>query len=556
MKKITHLAVTLCATALFTPLSQAQNLVVGDNSSGVTTNITSGTNSYDNTVIGNNVGADSNSLTVDGSGTLLTNSAEVTVGQAGSGNSMAVSDGGVVANVDGYIGRSTDSANNTVLVTGSGSRWAVGELRVGRSGIGNSLVISNGGTVAGANTNHIGRNPSSANNSVLVTGAGSMWTISNQLNVGTLGSGNSLVISNGGRVQNTLGRIGSGGASVNNSALVTGLGSTWSNSSTLTVGNSGSGTLTVANGGSVAATGITIAASNGSAGTLNIGRFGTNDTAGTITAPTIAFGSGTGTINFNQSNATTLSNAISGNGTLNQRGAGTTILSASNTYTGATTVAAGKLVVDGSIAASAVTVQSGGTLGGSGKVGATTIQSGGTISPGNSPGNLTVQGNLVWNGGGNYNWQVLGTTNTAGFAAGVTWDLLTVNGTLDLTALAPESKFNINLWSLASTAPDVSGNIADFSAAGSYEWLAVVASSITGFDAADFNVNLFATNGTDGFSNPIEPTGTFSVRQDGGNLYVTYGVVPEPSTYALLALAAAGLGAHAWRRRKSAKVPL
>jgi hypothetical protein len=38
------------------------------------------------------------------------------------------------------------------------------------------------------------------------------------------------------------------------------------------------------------------------------------------------------------------------------------------------------------------------------------------------------------------------------------------------------------------------------------------------------------------------------------NLYVTYGVVPELSTYALLAVAAAGLGAHAWRRRKRVKV--
>jgi hypothetical protein len=31
-------------------------------------------------------------------------------------------------------------------------------------------------------------------------------------------------------------------------------------------------------------------------------------------------------------------------------------------------------------------------------------------------------------------------------------------------------------------------------------------------------------------------------------------VIPEPSTYALLVLAVAGWGAHAWRRRKSAKV--
>jgi hypothetical protein len=123
--------------------------------------------------------------------------------------------------------------------------------------------------------------------------------------------------------------------------------------------------------------------------------------------------------------------------------------------------------------------QNGGTLGGSGAVGSTTIESGGTISPGHSPGNLTVEGNLVWNGGGNYNWQVLGTTNTAGFAAGTTWDLLTVTGTLDLTALSVGSKFNLNLWSLATADPDIDGDISAFNSSTSYEWLAVVASNIT-----------------------------------------------------------------------------
>ena len=79
-------------------------------------------------------------------------------------------------------------------------------------------------------------------------------------------------------------------------------------------------------GGTVAASNIVIAASNGSSGTLNIGRFGTNDTGGTIITPTIAFGAGTGAINFNQRDAVTITSAISGAGTLNQLGAGTTTL--------------------------------------------------------------------------------------------------------------------------------------------------------------------------------------------------------------------------------------
>ena len=50
--------------------------------------------------------------------------------------------------------------------------------------------------------------------------------------------------------------------------------------------------------------------------------------------------------------------------------------------------------MNGSIASSALTVNAGGTIGGTGIIGNTTIN-GGTLSPGNSIGTLTVQGNLV-----------------------------------------------------------------------------------------------------------------------------------------------------------------
>jgi hypothetical protein len=47
------------------------------------------------------------------------------------------------------------------------------------------------------------------------------------------------------------------------------------------------------------------------------------------------------------------------------------------------------------------------------------------------------------------------------------------------------------------------------------------------------------------------------VRQDGGNLYVTYGSaapIPEPGTWAAMAIFAGGAAYAGWRRRKSAKV--
>jgi autotransporter-associated beta strand protein len=88
-----------------------------------------------------------------------------------------------------------------------------------------------------------------------------------------------------------------------------------------------------------------------------------------------------------------LNGNLTGGQNLTKSGSGTRTLTGTNTYTGLTPVSNGKLVVNGSISSSAVTVQSGATLGGMGTVGALTDESGGYISPGNSPGILTVNGN-------------------------------------------------------------------------------------------------------------------------------------------------------------------
>jgi autotransporter-associated beta strand protein len=234
---------------------------------------------------------------------------------------------------------------------------------------------------------------------------------------------------------------------------------------------------------------------------------------------------------------------------VSQLGSGTTILSASNTYTGATTVSAGKLVVDGSISSSTVTVQ-GGTLSGSGTVGGLIVNTGGTLSPGNSPGALNVAGNVVWNAGGNYNWQIHDTA----LGVGIGWDLVSATGSFDLSGLAANgSEFKINLWSLNEIGPDVNGNALNFDPNQNYTWTILTAGSITGFAADKFLINIGATNGTGGFANALSG-GAFSMAQDGNDLNLVFtsasAPIPEPGTWAAAVLLASGAAFMRWRKRK------
>jgi outer membrane autotransporter protein len=101
--------------------------------------------------------------------------------------------------------------------------------------------------------------------------------------------------------------------------------------------------------------------------------------------------------------STTVEGVISGiGGSLDKVGAGTLTLTGNNTYTGITLIDGGILSVNGSIAASNVFVDAGGTLGGNGIVGPTTVNSGGIVAPGNSIGTLTVAGDIAFHPGSIY----------------------------------------------------------------------------------------------------------------------------------------------------------
>ena len=105
-----------------------------------------------------------------------------------------------------------------------------------------------------------------------------------------------------------------------------------------------------------------------------------------------------GMLIFNRVEDLTYAGAINGTGTLEKQGAGKLTLTGTHTYTGATVVSAGTLLVNGVIGSSAVTV-TGGTLGGSGVIQRpVTIQSAGRLAPATSIGVLTINNSLNLSG--------------------------------------------------------------------------------------------------------------------------------------------------------------
>jgi len=245
------------------------------------------------------------------------------------------------------------------------------------------------------------------------------------------------------------------------------------------------------------------------------------------------------------------------NGGINKAGAGNLTLGGANTYTGTTTINEGTLTVAGSItsgsvvnggllnvngAAGDVTVNNGGSLGGSGTVGAVTLTSGSVLKPGNSPGLLTAASSS-WAAGSTYNWEI---DQASGGTAGVNWDVFSVTGALDLSALSSAATMNLVLQSLPA--------MDDFSATAPYSWVFAQAGSFIGTGLADgadvtdlFNINATAFNGGN------QPTNGFKVEvgTDANNLRtLNLMAIPEPSTGSMLGFGLGGLLLTRLLRRK------
>jgi autotransporter-associated beta strand protein len=165
-----------------------------------------------------------------------------------------------------------------------------------------------------------------------------------------------------------------------------------------------------------------------SSGTLMMGQ-GNPGEPGSIASSVV---NNSGTFVFNRVEDLTYSGAINGTGVVTKQAAGRLVMTGTHSYTGATTVSAGTLLLSGIIGASTVTV-TGGTLGGNGLIrGPVTIQSGGRLAPGTSIGALTISNSL----------NLSGVTIMELHAAAQTNDLVrglttvTYGGTLTLSNLA------------------------------------------------------------------------------------------------------------------------
>ena len=438
-------------------------------------------------------------LTVN-AGTLDLNGFRVAVG-AFSGSSGAI----ITSSTSGAVTLTTSSAADSTF--GGAIQDGAGTAALYKEGAG-TLTLSGSNSYTGATTVNGG--------TLAVTSGGAINHGGANLNVGLFGTATLNVT--GGRVTNADGSLGSYAGSVGTATVSSG---TWANTGDLVVGNSGTGTLTMTGG--LVSVGGTL--SQGNFGTINLNsggtlQIGTGGTGGVLGVSTLT---NNGTLIFNRSDASTYAGIISGSGALTKQGAGTLTLSGSNSYTGATTVSAGELKVNGSTGTGAMTIASDATLSGTGTIGGNTTISG-THTPGNSPGVQTFSSDLTYVSAGltgpKVFWELAANTISN---SPTEYDQIVVGGNL---AFSSATSFDLAFGS--------SGSTVDWSNAlwaTDEQWtIYSVSGSLSGFS----NLQLTTSDWLDSLGNSFNSLlagSTFSLLQIGQDVVLKYtaaqAAVPE-----------------------------
>jgi autotransporter-associated beta strand protein len=296
------------------------------------------------------------------------------------------------------------------------------------------------------------------------------------------------------------------------------------------------GTVTV---GKIGALGTGPLALNG--GVLNLGSYNATVSAFTLHGGSLSSSGGQLVSSSGyQVESGTIASGLGGSGRLTKSGAGTVTLLAGNTYAGGTEISGGKLVANNTLGSAtgtgSVLVRGGGLLTGSGSIsGIVTNGLGGSISAGDEIGVLHL-GSTLWLGGATNRWDISDATG----GAGVGWDLLSINGSLTLSATTDERAI-IDIVSF--TLSDQPGLASNFDPTQNYLWTIVQTTGGIYFPSGEDATTIFDLF-TGNFANSTAGSFGLTVSADGRSLNVFYAAalpVPEPNQIVLMGLGLCGL---------------
>lgn len=195
-------------------------------------------------------------ISVDGGGSRLTASRVFYLGYGGGEGSLTITNGGSVSVLSWLHVGIGPVATGRVSVDGVGSTLSAGEMWVGTSRGAGTLSISGGATATGYAT-RIGFNRA-RQGAVHVVGSGTTLvnagpiTLGEEGSYGTGGGVGALEVSSGATVQSGLGVIGFHENTVGvNTAIVDGIGTSWTTDGTMDVGVYGKGRLAITGGATV-----------------------------------------------------------------------------------------------------------------------------------------------------------------------------------------------------------------------------------------------------------------------------------------------------------------